>query len=75
MALERASATLVAERTPICVKNFMAASDAKANLAELKAITSTYSRETFVRDGKWATINNESNYRVVDSCTDALYKL
>ena len=75
MAQERASATLVAERTPICVKNFMAASDAKAKLAELKAIASSYTRESFVRDGKWATINNESNYRVVDSCTDALYKL
>jgi hypothetical protein len=51
----------------------MAASDAKAKLAELKAMTSSYTRESFVRDGKWATVNNDdSNYRVVDSCTDAL---
>ena len=75
MAQQRASATLVAERTPACVKNFMAASDAKTKLAELKAMTSSYTRESFIRDGKWATINNDSNYRVIDACTEALYKL
>ena len=69
MAQQRESAT----RRGTCVKSFMTASDAKAKLAELKAVTSSYSRESFVRDGKWATVNNDdSNYRVVGSCTDAL---
>jgi hypothetical protein len=57
---QRASATVVAERTPICIKNFMAASDTKAKLAELTAMKSSYTRESFVRDGKWATINNDA---------------
>ena len=59
-AQQRASATVVAERTPICIKNFMAASDTKAKLAELTAMKSSYTRESFVRDGKWATINNDA---------------
>ena len=75
LAQEQVNAALVKVLTPICVANFQSASDAKAKLAQLKAIDRTWEREQLVRDGKWADIGTEQNRRVVDACTEALFKL
>ena len=75
LAQKQVNAALVKVLTPICVANFQTASDAAAKLTELKKIGTTWSRETFVREGKWAQIGKEQNTPVVDACADALYKL
>jgi hypothetical protein len=75
MAQEKVNVALVKALTPICVAKFQAASNAPAQLDELKKINSTWARETFVREGKWADIGNELNRPVIDACADALYKL
>ena len=75
MARQEVNAALVKVLTPICVANFQTASDAPAKLAELKKIGTSWSRETFVKEGKWAQIGKEQNSTVVDACADALYKL
>ena len=51
------------------------APDAVAKLASLKKIDSSWQRETFVRDGKWALIGKEQDSGVIDSCAAELYKL
>jgi alpha/beta superfamily hydrolase len=75
MARQEVGAALVKVLTPICVANFQMASDASAKLVQLKKYTTSWSRETFVKEGKWAEIGNEQNSRVVDACAEALYKL
>jgi hypothetical protein len=75
MAQERVNAALVKALTPICVARFQAAANASVKLDELKKISSTWARESFVRQGKWAEISNEQNTPVIDACADALYKL
>jgi hypothetical protein len=75
LAQRQVNAALVKALTPICVANFQTASDAPAKLVELKKISSTWSRETFVKEGKWAEIGKEQNGQVVDACAEALYKL
>ena len=74
-AQERVNAALVKALTPICVAKFQAASNASVQLVELKKISSTWARESFVREGKWAEIGGELNTPVIDACADALYKL
>ena len=75
MARQASYAAVVKVLTPICVANFQMASDAPAKLLELKKIGSSWSRETFVKEGKWATIGTEQNGGVVDACAEALFKL
>ena len=61
--------------TPFCIANFQKAADASDKLAALKKISSMWARETFIKEGKWATIGTEQNSGVVDACADALFKL
>jgi hypothetical protein len=53
LAQKQVNAALVKALTPICIAKFQAASNAPVKLAELKKIGSTWSRESFVREGKW----------------------
>jgi hypothetical protein len=73
MARQRAEAAIVTAFTPICVDKFRAAPDADAKLTELMKVSS-WSKATFVRDGGWAMVGKESNYRVADACADILAK-
>jgi hypothetical protein len=73
MARQRAEAAIVTAFTPVCVANFRAAPDAVAKLAELKKVAS-YSKASFVRDGGWAMVGEDSNYRVADACASILAK-
>ena len=73
VAKQRAEAAIVTAFTPICVTNFRAAPDSAAKLAELKKINS-YSQASFVRDGGWAMVGGDSNYRVADACAEILAK-
>jgi hypothetical protein len=41
----------------------------------LKAIGSSWQRETFVKVGKWAMVGNNQNSGVVDACAEALLNL
>ena len=71
MAQQRAEAAIVF--TPICVDKFRSAPDADAKLTELMKVSS-WSKATFVKDGGWAMVGKESNYRVADACADILAK-
>jgi hypothetical protein len=66
---------MVKALTPLCVANFEKSADAQVKLGELKKINSPWARETFVKEGKWATIGTEQNGGVVDACAEALFKL
>jgi hypothetical protein len=57
------------------VANFQIAANAPAKLGELKNISTSYAREAFVRQGKWAEIGKEQISVVIDACAEALYKL
>ena len=73
LAKQTAEAAIVTAFTPICVANFRAAPDATAKLAELKKVNS-YSKASFVKDGGWAMVGKDSNYRVADACAEILEK-
>lgn len=75
LAQQQVNTALVKVLTPICVAKFQAAPNAPAQLAELKNIGTSWARQTFIRDGKWAEIGKEQNTPVVDACAHALYKL
>ncbi|MEK7098432.1 MAG: hypothetical protein AAB908_00860 [Patescibacteria group bacterium] len=75
MARKEANVEVVKALLPICVANFKQAADAPTKLVELKKISSTYSRESFVRDNKWAVIGADAKSGVIDACAEALYKL
>jgi hypothetical protein len=74
-AQKEADHAVVKALLPICLANFQSATDSTAKLAELKKISSSWARETFVRENKWATIGTEQNSGLIDACADALYKL
>jgi alpha/beta superfamily hydrolase len=75
LARQEANAAVVKVLTPFCIANFQKATDAPDKLAALKKISSTWARETFIKEGKWATIGTEQNSGVVDACAAELYKL
>ena len=74
-ARQEAQAAVVKVLTPLCVANFQSAPDAHAKLAALKIINSSWQRETFVRQGKWALIGKDQESGVIDACATELYKL
>ncbi|HSA81924.1 MAG TPA: hypothetical protein VLE23_14000 [Geminicoccaceae bacterium] len=43
----------------ICVEKFLAAPDARAQLTELKAISSSYRQRQFIETGGWAVMPNK----------------
>ena len=55
LADERADSAVVTALSTICVDKFMHTSDATANLAKLKAITSTWEQGEYLQKGGWAT--------------------
>ena len=75
MARQEANTAVVKVLTPFCVANFQKAPDAVAKLASLKKIDSSWQRETFVRENKWALIGKEQDSGVIDACAAELYKL
>ena len=75
LARKEANAAVVKVLTPFCIANFQKANDAPDKLAALKKISSSWQRETFVKEGKWAMIGTEQNSGVVDACAEALFKL
>jgi alpha/beta superfamily hydrolase len=75
LARKEANTAIVKVLTPFCIANFQKAADAPDRLTALKKISSSWQRETFVREGKWATIGAEQNSGVVDACAEALFKL
>jgi hypothetical protein len=75
LARQQVDTAIVKVLTPFCVANFQKAPDAIANLASLKKIDSSWQRETFVRDNKWALIGSEQDRGVIDACAAELYRL
>ena len=75
MARQEANTAVVKVLTPFCVANFQKSPDAVAKLASLKKIDSSWQRETFVRENKWALLGKEQDSGVIDACAAELYKL
>ena len=75
LARKESNVAVVKALTPLCIANFQKSADAQVKLVELKKISSTWARETYVKEGKWATIGTEQNGGVVDACAEALFKL
>jgi alpha/beta superfamily hydrolase len=75
MARQEVNTALVKVLTPLCVANFQKAPDAVAKLVSLKKIDTSWQRETFVRENKWALIGKEQDSGVIDACAAELYKL
>src|SRR5688572_8442047 len=69
----REAIAAIKSRTPVSLENFNRAPDAQAKLVALKAIGSSWQRETFVKEGKWAMVGNNQNSGVVDACAEALF--
>jgi hypothetical protein len=61
----------------ICADRFMAATDAQAQLTELKAIDSSYRQRQFIDDGGWATMpgQDEGARQTSELCAAVLDKL
>ena len=75
LARKEANAAVVKVLTPFCIANFQKAADASDKLAALKKISSSWARETFIKEGKWALIGKEQDSGVIDACAAELYKL
>ena len=68
-AAEQAQAQLAAG---ICVDRFMAAADARSQLASLQEISSSWRQENFIEDGGWATIAGEEYDDAAELCAETL---
>jgi hypothetical protein len=66
---EQAQAQLAAT---ICVDQFMAAADARPQLASLKENTSSWRQENFIEDGGWAVIADQEYDGAAELCADRL---
>jgi hypothetical protein len=65
---------VVAALTPICVEKFRQATDASANLAEMKKATYVSDQSKFIEKGGWATMpgSTEPNSAVARACAETL---
>ena len=74
LAAERADTAVVAALTPICVEKFLQNSDAKANLAVLQKISSTWEQGDYLQKGGWATQPGatSSDYHLARACAEQL---
>jgi hypothetical protein len=74
LADQRAESAVVAVLTPICVENFQHNGDAKANLAALKKISSSWEQGNFVEKGGWATRPGAAgpDYTLARACAEKL---
>ena len=61
----------------ICVEKFLAAPDAQAQLAKLKAMDSSYHQRQFVEEGGWAVMPNtdKAARQAADLCAKVLTNL
>jgi hypothetical protein len=74
LAAERADTAVVAALTPICVEKFLQNSDAKANLAVLQKISSTWEQGDYLQKGGWVTQPGatSSDYHLARACAEQL---
>jgi pimeloyl-ACP methyl ester carboxylesterase len=74
LADERADTAVVAALTPICVEKFLQNSEAKANLAVLQKISTTWGRGDYLEKGGWATRPGAtaSDYHLARACAEKL---
>lgn len=74
---DKAAAKARAQLTStLCVQRFLAAPDAEARLADLKAIDLGYHRRQFVAEGGWALMPGEesTSSQAAGLCAAALYR-
>jgi thioesterase domain-containing protein len=74
LAAEQASTAVVAVLTPICVEKFLQSSDAQANLAALREISSNWQQGQYLEKGGWATRPGatSSDYELARACAAKL---
>jgi hypothetical protein len=74
LAADQASTTVVAVLTPICVEKFLQNSDAQANLAALREISSNWQQGQYLEKGGWATRPGatSSDYELARACAAKL---
>jgi len=74
LARNSAATAVVAALTPICVEKFRQATDASANLVEMKKATYAWDQSKFVEKGGWATMpgSAEPNSAVAKACAESL---
>jgi hypothetical protein len=77
MASERADTAVVAALTPICVEKFLQNSDAKANLAILQKISSSWEQGDYLEKGGWVTQPGatSSDYHLARACAEKLVQV
>ena len=71
-ALEEGQAQVAAA---VCVDRFMAAADARTQLASLREIDSSWQQENFVEEGGWVTIAGEEYDDASEFCADRLLEV
>ena len=74
LAADQADTAVVAALTPICVEKFLQNGDAKANLAALQRISSTWEQGDYLQKGGWATQPGatSSDYHLARACAEKL---
>jgi alpha/beta superfamily hydrolase len=74
LADERANTAVVAALTPICVEKFLQNSDAKANLAVLQKISTSWEQGDYLQKGGWVTQpgGTSSDYHLARACAEKL---
>jgi len=74
LADEQANTAVVAALTPFCVEKFLQNSDAKANLALLQKISSTWEQGDYLQKGGWATRPGAPapDYQLARACAEKL---
>lgn len=76
MAKDQSEAAVVVALTPVCVARFEARADAAAKLADLKKVSSSWDRGSFIEKGGWATApgSDTPNSEVARACAEKLGK-
>jgi hypothetical protein len=74
LASDQADTAVVAALTPICVEKFLGNSDAKANMATLQKISSTWEQGDYLEKGGWATHPGatSADYHLARACAEKL---
>ena len=74
LAVERGDTAVVAVLTRICAEKFLQNSDAKANLAVLQKISTSWEQGDYLQKGGWATQPGatSSDYHLARACAEKL---
>jgi hypothetical protein len=75
MAEEAAEHARAEVAAAVCVDKFMAATDARLQLASLKENTSSWRQENFIEDGGWAVIADQEYDGAAELCADKLIEM